>query len=108
MVLSEMVLILASIGLGAGIVWGEGSANRNCDGDLMTSPTDIEKAWMRNVSNREFTRSQPQDGNLAQGKILNTSRREDLDPNTVQWARIIRLGLILTLAGGIIFLVRCL
>jgi len=104
-VFCKMLSILLFLGLLVGVVWGDNSSCLSYHRHETLSKQDA-----RSYSDKEFVRQYTPCEDISKGKIhtIPSITGKGFGENTVEWIRIIHIGLIVTVIGGMVFLIFCL
>jgi len=108
-VFCEIIPVLLFMGLSAGFAWGDNSVCFSCHKNSMPHLSNIEKTCNKSHPDKEFVRQHPLSQSFAKEKIHTSAliAEEDFGEKVVGWAKIIYIVLIVTVIGGMVFLVLC-
>ena len=109
-VFSEIVSIHLLVGLATGFAWGGNDVCLGLHDDSTIYLSDVERTYNKSHPEKEFVTRHALSQNLASEKSLMSASVTDegFDENQVGWIRIIRIVLMGTVIGGMLFLGRCL
>lgn len=108
-VFCEILPVLLLVGLSAGSAWGDNSVCLSCHQDSMPHLSNIEEAWNKSHPDKEFVRQHAFSESFAKEKVHISASiaEEDFLEKVVEWAKILRIVLIVTVIGGMVFLLLC-
>lgn len=107
----KMLPVLLFVGLLVGIACGDIPFSMNCRQDSMTYLSNIEKICNQSHPDKEFIIQHALSQNFGKERIHYSASiaGEDFEEKVVEWVKIIYyMGLIVTVIGGIVFLLLCL